>query len=427
MHLVLLGAKRELMLSALQLASRITVLYEPWEEQRVAPFRSDIAHSSAVDSYQSVESLLSALQHVGALAHPIDAIVPVGETGVAPAAILARIVGGRALDLDVALRCRDKALQKQAWHAAGVLTARYAVIPDACAQPADVLRLAAAAGISAPYVFKPLALHSTRNVSIAQSDAELQAKIMDAVAAEPAMRRLLIEEFTAGEEWHLDGCCFNGRLESLCMSKYLQPVIDNREGACVASVSYRPHANSQLYEQGRRFASAAASALGLDSGVFHFEAFALPGSHKFMAGELAARPAGFFIAPAIKRFLNLDLWDAHLRIGLGLPPRPHRASNEYAWGFSHLPSEAGKRNRVRPEDVLSIDGVEEVHVLTPVGEEMRDMTSNSTVNIGYVLVHGPDEQACEQTIRRVQARVRDINSDTPNARRNAEHEMGILG
>jgi biotin carboxylase len=427
MHLLLLGAKRELMHSALQLASRITVLYEPWEEQRLAPFRSGIAHTCAVDSYHSVESLLSALEHVGALAQPIDAVVAVGETGVAPAAILARLIGARALDVDVALRCRDKALQKRAWHAAGVPTARCAVIPDAAALPEDVLRLAAAAGISAPYVFKPLALHSTRNVAIARSDAELQDKVKTAVAEEPAMRRLLIEEFTAGEEWHLDGCCFNGRLESLCMSKYLQPVIENRVGGCVASVSYRPHANPELYERGRRFVSAAVRALGLESGVFHFEAFAEPGTHDFVAGELGARPAGFFITPVLKRFLDLDLWDAHLRVNLGLPPRAYNASNEEAWGFAHLPSQAGKRNRVRADDVMSIEGVAEVHVLTPLDGEMRDMTGNSTVNIGYALVRGPDEQACEQTIRRVQARVWNIHHGVPDACPRAGGEVSVAG
>src|SRR4051794_14307748 len=115
MHVVLLGTKQAAMQALAAGGHRVTLLYEPWEEFRVAAHRPNAAHWCAVDSHASVESLWSALEHVGALARGVDAIVSTGEVGVVAAGVLGRLLGARAIDPSVALRCRDKGVQKAAW------------------------------------------------------------------------------------------------------------------------------------------------------------------------------------------------------------------------------------------------------------------------------------------------------------------------
>src|ERR1700744_4805126 len=141
MHVVLLGARPESVQALLDRGHGITLLYEGTEHARVRPFRDVLRHSCAVDSYLVIESLWSALHHVGAIAGGIDAVVSIQEHGIVPAAILGRMLGAKTLDPGIALRCRDKALQKKAWRASGVPAADWLVIPDcgALAEPASRL------------------------------------------------------------------------------------------------------------------------------------------------------------------------------------------------------------------------------------------------------------------------------------------------
>ena len=91
--------------------------------------------------------------------------------------------------------------------------------------------------------------------------------------------------------------CFGGQLRALSVSNYLQPIIENRHGTCVASITYPPHANLKLYKAPGEFTQNALAAPGLQDCVFHLEAFTPQNAFQFMAGELATRTPGFYIAP----------------------------------------------------------------------------------------------------------------------------------
>ena len=409
MHILTLGTKKELMASVLNLADRITVLYEGWEELRIAPFRKHVHHWGTIESYQCTELLLTGLHHTGAIDYPIDVIVPAHETAIVPAALLGVLFSARSLSVEVAMHCRDKALQKAAWHKAGVATARYIVIRDALAQNEEIEEMVNRSGLRAPFVIKPLSFHSSRNVHIVTDITQLAITCAIISQNESSMRCLMIEQFTFGEEWQLDGIFYKGKVHALAVSKYLQPVIKNRQGKCLASITYRPQAHPELYKAGYDFSQKAVAALGLQNSVFHLEAFTPKGDYQFVAGELAARTPGGRTIPVLHNMLNLDLWDAHLKTCMGIEPTIPTMFASHSWGYTHLACEEGKKNYLQVEDVINIPGVVEADVCHPYMKIMPNMKENSSVTLGYALVRGNSEEDCKRAILRVQNRVAEIH------------------
>ncbi|MFE0463837.1 hypothetical protein ACFW1A_31740 [Kitasatospora sp. NPDC058965] len=391
MHVVLIGARTEAVQALLDGGHRVTLLYEGGEHARVAALRDRLAHACAVDSYLVVESLWSALHQVGALAEGVDAVVSVQENGMVPAALLGRQLGARALDPELALRCRDKAVQKAAWRAAGVPTADWLLLPDAGAGPEPVSAAVARAGLTAPYVVKPTAGAATIGVALAPDGPALDALVTDLIADAPERRRLLVESWVAGPEWHADGLVRDGRPTALLLSRYRSPLIETKQGTPTATVALLPDQHPELYREVTALTDRALAALGHTDGVFHFELFGGPG--EFTAGELAARPGGHFIGSLTRRVLGIDVWAAAVHLLLGEPVPAGPAGTEVV-GFTDIPTVAGQPNRLTRAQVERIPGVVELEIKIQPGAPMPDMRANSGIRIGTALVAAPTEQDC---------------------------------
>ncbi|MFJ5880462.1 hypothetical protein [Kitasatospora cineracea] len=438
MHVVLIGARSEAIEALLADGHTVSLLYEGGEHRRVDPYRDRLAHACAVDSYLVVESLWSALHHVGALGPagpesgggaggvdgggdggrygPVGAVVSVQEHGMVPAALLGRLLGARAIDPQVALRCRDKALQKAAWRAAGIPTADWAVVPDA--GRGSVARAAAAAGVTAPYVVKPTAGAATIGVAAADGPAELDALAVELVAESETRRRLLVEHRVPGEEWHLDGLVRDGALAALLVSRYLVPLIETKRGRPAATVSLPPADHPDLYREAAELTGRALAALGHRDGVFHFEVFGGPG--EFTAGELAARPGGHMIGALAERVLGIDLWAAAVRAVTGDRPGRDGGPADTAGpggaggrvvGFTDIPTVAGAVNRLGREHVERVPGVVDVEIKIRPGEVMPAMDANSGIRIGTALVEAATEQDCRNALLRVADLAAELNSE----------------
>ncbi|WP_329561380.1 hypothetical protein [Kitasatospora sp. NBC_01266] len=392
MHVVLIGARPEAARALLDGGHRVTLLYEGTEHARLPALRARLAHACAVDSYLVVESLWSALHHVGALADGVDAVVSVQEHGMVPAALLGRLLGARALAPELALRCRDKALQKAAWRAAGVPTADWLVLPDAGAEAEPVSRTVARAGVTAPYVVKPTAGAATIGVAAAADGPALDRLAAELIADSQTRRRLLVESRVPGDEWHADGLVRDGALEALLVSRYRTPLIETKQGHPSSTVSLLPRRHPEVYREVADLTRRALAALGHGDGVFHFEFFGAPGA--FTAGELAARPGGHYIGALVQRVLGVDIWAAAARILLGEPVPVAAGAGQRVVGFTDIPTVAGRPNRLTREEVESIPGVVELEIKIPPGEVMPDMSANSGIRIGTALVEAATEQDC---------------------------------
>jgi hypothetical protein len=394
MHVVLLGARAEAVDALCTAEHEITILYEPWEGERIARVRDRIARCCLVDSHMSTESLWSALDHLG-VSSRVDAVVALGEFAVVSAAIMGRLLGARALDPAVALCCRDKAVQKAAWRAAGVPTANWLVVPDAQAHPDDVEGRVDAAGLTPPFVLKPPAGSAGRQVEVVQSAKEIRDRICGALTAPT----LLIEERNEGDEWHWDGVVQGGRVTALSVSRYLAPLIETQHGHPASSIAFPPTRYPELYAEAETFTNRALAAVGLTDSVFHLEVFGSPGD--FVAGELAARPGGYRTCPVAKMTNGVDLWAAASSIYTGDEIEREATDPEKVFGFTFLPAAPGRTSQLRREDIEAVPGVLEVLLSVQYGEAMPDMKVHTGAALGVVVIEGSDVEACHAVISRV--------------------------
>jgi len=319
MHVVMVGARTEAIEALLVGGHAVTVLHEnsAKNRERIAPYRDKLRHTCVIDAYFKVESLWSAVHHVGASTEGVDAVVPLFEAAVVPSALLAALLGARSLEPATALRCRDKALQKHAWAHAGVRTARYLV---ATGDRTDLAALTAAHGLRAPFVVKPVAGFGAMQTFVIQDADQLDGTVAKLTGEYPELGRLLIEERNPGNEWIIDGMVSCGQIAWVMLSRFMSPMIACTEANPVRILALSPALHPTAYRQAQEFAQRAVTALGLRNSTFHFEVFGTP--ENFIGGELAARPGGGMQPSLMRRMLGVDVWECNRQRGHGGSHRP---------------------------------------------------------------------------------------------------------
>ncbi|MGE3289662.1 MAG: acetyl-CoA carboxylase biotin carboxylase subunit family protein, partial [Pseudonocardia sp.] len=303
MHVLHIGARPEALRALHRGGHEITVLYEAGDGRRMdrtPGLRALATRACAVDSYRVVESLWSAVHHLAPLPK-VDAVLTTHEYAVVPAAVLGAQLGAIAADPEMALACRDKAVQKRRWQAAGIRTARHLVLTDALTDATRVAELLAGAGLEFPVIVKPVAAGGGISVSVARTADEVVA----AAGADDDLRRILVEEFVDAPEWHVDGVVRDGAIEAMMVSQYGEPLLCTKAGRPMRSISYPPAGHPELYAEAAEITGRALAALGVATSVFHFELFGGPGA--FVANELACRPGGSMLGRVAEKTIGVDL------------------------------------------------------------------------------------------------------------------------
>ncbi|MFD7446160.1 acetyl-CoA carboxylase biotin carboxylase subunit family protein [Streptomyces sp. NPDC059909] len=423
MHVLHIGAHPKAIRGLHQGGHEITLLYEAADGDRMyrtPGLRALVTRACAVDSYRHVEALWSALHHLGPIPK-VDAVLTTNEYGVVGSAVLGKQLDAIALDPAVALACRDKAMQKTKWRKADVPTAKFVVLPEAAAQSVDAVRtLLAAAGLEFPVVVKPPAGGGAESVTVAETTHD----IMRVARHNPQLRRVLVEEFIDGPEWHFDGIVQNGSISRLMVSQYGEPLLCTKRGEPTRSMGLPPAKHPGAYAAATAFATRALKALGLQTGVFHFEAFGHPG--EFVAGELACRPGGSGLWTVAEKTIGLDLFAAATQLFTGDQVEKLTASPDKVHGWVHLPSAAGLPNTVHEADIRAVPGVDGV-VLVPLGVPMRDMSETSSAGVGYATVAAADEAECRRVMAEVVTRVRAIHDERGRAALHARSDVASVG
>ncbi|WP_030607399.1 ATP-grasp domain-containing protein [Streptomyces sclerotialus] len=408
MHVLLVGPRAEVVRGLRADGHEVTLLYEVRHRDRVSDVAAMVDRTCAVDSYAKVESLWSALRHL-APRRPVEAVLTASEPAVVSAAVLGRLIGARAVAPDTALACRDKAVQKERWAAAGVPTAPWCVLPDGAGSSTEVGRSLLRAGLRFPVVVKPPADGGSKHVRLVHDLAELQ----EAAGTIDGGGRVLLEQYVDEPEWHFDGVVEGGEPTALMVSRYLEPLLCTKQGRPVMSLALAPSGNAVTYAGAAAFTKRVLRALGVERGVFHFEAFGRPAA--FIAGELACRPGGGMIGLMGERTIGVDLWAAGARAVLGDPVPRGPVTRGVTHGFVHLPTVPGRVNRVRPEDLAGVPGVTAVMMRVPYGAVMRDMAETTSTSVAFAAVEGRSEAECRQAMDAAVSVVADIHGTAPAA------------
>ncbi|MEV7401900.1 hypothetical protein AB0N93_16095 [Streptomyces sp. NPDC091267] len=401
MHIVLLGARPEVVIELHDLGHTLTSLYTEINKANTEKYADRLAYSGFIPSYDVPELAWSVLLHLG-VADEVDLVIPNHELAVVTAGFLNRLIGAESdrLDLPIAMAGRDKAYQKSLWTAHGVPTARYVTLTNT---PRSLKELQEDVGdLRAPFVVKPPALGGSRLVTACATLDDVFETLRD----NGELRHSVIEERQSGDEWHLDGSVVDGRVEHLMVSRYLAPLIETKHGSTLRSVAYPPKHHAELYGQALEFAQSAVDGLGGRWGVFHLEVFGEPGS--FTAGELAWRPAGVLAPESAERTIGVNLWVAHARLLAGEELTVRAPEGDSVFGFVCLPVKPGAVNGVTREDLEELPGVRHIQMVVQPGRTMREMHA-STVCVAMALIEGKDIADCERLINEAVQLTRDLH------------------
>ncbi len=262
---------------------------------------------------------------------PLDAIVPVDDTGVVTAAIAAERLGLSHSPSQAVGLTRDKAAMRERLADAGVPQPDFAVSADGV-EPAAV-----AAGIGFPVVLKPLRLSGSRGVIRADTATEATVAAERIRAMLPptngtSAAPLLIERFVHGAEVAVEALLRDGEMETLAIFDKPDP-LDGPffEETIFVTPSRLPERTREAVED---VTAEAAAALGLTDGPIHAEV-RVDGDAVSVI-ELAARSIGGLCARSLRFGLGVSLESLILRHALGMPIRD-MASTHAASGVMMLP------------------------------------------------------------------------------------------
>lgn len=324
--------------------------------------------------FSDVEATVAALERHGV---DPDCIVSMAtDRAVAPVARLCAIYGLPGLPVAAARCASDKILQRSAFAAAGVPSARFASVATLAEARAAYEEIGPTA------VVKPADGSAQRGVSEVRSAADLEAAVAHAAHVSRS-GELVVEEFLDGDEYTVNGFVAGGRFTTVTVTaRVLAPA--PAVGVCLA---HRYPCGRSATETGElaRVAAWAAAAVGIDDAPVYAQLrFGTRGARMI---EIGARLGGGGDATLAEIVTGIDLVEAVIDVGLGRTPRLERDSTAASCGQVAfiVPSAPGRVVRAGAGTAANLPGVHEIGFYHPPGTVVPPLQSASG-RIGFAIV-----------------------------------------
>ncbi|MFG2197137.1 hypothetical protein [Streptomyces sp. NPDC048639] len=338
-----------------------------------------------VEDQPSIESILSSLYRTGATECQFRFLQTSDEEALVTAAALAQLLNlPTAVEADVALNFRDKWLQKRTVAAAGVEVGGSWVIEDIHhLDLSDLPEFDKA-------VLKPVAGAGTQNTSIVRGQAELVATCEAYRRRGVPQRTFVLEEFTPGDEWMVDGVVFDGELRFLSVGAYVEPCLTAVDANRVLQLErFDPTEDTHAFALAQPVVETALRSLGLRRGVFHMELFYQQESGRLVFGECAARTGGGLISESVQFKFGVDLGEAAIRCAEGIDPQVKPSIRPRSVSTIFLANRPGILvGHPSLAEVRALPGVEHVKLDLPYGFRMGDSVEDTTQSVGQVMLSG---------------------------------------
>ncbi|MDG4767683.1 hypothetical protein O7632_26845 [Solwaraspora sp. WMMD406] len=349
-----------------------------------------------VDDVTNPEDCLSALHRAGLGNHQFDALQSTWEFSIVTVAALGKTLGCRALDPSVAVRFRDKSLQKARLSSAGVPVTRWAVVEDIFDVSGVPLEFERA-------VLKPIAGGGTTSTSVVRDRKDLEKASRTCREEKETKRTFLLEEFVDGDEWMAEGVVFGGEVLFFGLGAYTEPCLEALTGQTPISLRrLDPTQDAEAYEVAGPVVHDAIAALGLRDGVFHMELFRERDTGRIVFSECAARRGGAMTQEQILGKFNVDLGEAALFCALGRRPVLNVKVNPKVVGCAGLFGPAGTLiSYPTPDEMLAQPDVVFAQSWVPPGANLDTKFSASADMLAAMLLATDTVETFDERVRQL--------------------------
>ena len=238
--------------------------------------------------------------------HAIDRVVALDDFDVELAAMIREHLQVSGMGRTTASRFRDKLAMRMAARGAGI------PVPEFTATFNDESVNAWAARVSAPWVLKPRSSAAAIGIRKVRSHEELWQALH---AAGDGRSNTVLEQFVAGDVYHVDSIVWNGAVVFAVAFRYGRPPMEiAHEGGLFITrrLADDSEEGAALLELNRRLQAM----LGMLRGVSHSE-FIRTGEAGFVFLETSARVGGAFIVDTIEAATGINLWHEWAKIEVG--------------------------------------------------------------------------------------------------------------
>ncbi len=339
-----------------------------------------------LSGYLQVASLTDEMAVVGAVTkwmgrRTIDRVVCMWEPGIVLAARMREALGVPGMEIEQAMRFRDKDLMKQHIGAAGIRCARHAR-----ASTAHEVRVACEA-VGFPAIIKPIAGAGSMDTF----------KVNDAHEMEAAIKKLThvdevnVEEFIEGDEYTYDTICRNGKMLYRNIGFYRpNPLLARTNEWISPQTLCLRDSESPKFADGHALGQAVIDAMQFDTGFTHMEWW-ITTKGEAVFSEIAARPAGARTVDLMNFVSDIDLFTGWAEVELTgkfsqVAPRKYTSVNIFkrAQGQGRIRQIEGLASLMQRygDSVVNVD-------LLPVGAMRRDWKL-TLISDGYITVRNPD-------------------------------------
>lgn len=386
------AAARRLGVSCVLGTDRCHVLEDPWGDGAI-PLRFEDPEGAAREIVEY------------ARAHPIHAIVPVGDRPTVTAALASAALGLRHNPAEAAAAARSKFRARALFAAAGLGVprfARFALDQDA---------RQAAAAIPFPCVLKPLCLSASRGVIRADNPDQFVAafrRIRDLLLT-PEIRMLkdeaadwiLAEEFIPGQEFALEGLLDGGRLRPLALFDKPDPLDGPffEETLYVTPSRQPPGVQDDIIREAER----AASALGLVHGPIHGE-LRLNAAGPWVL-EVAARAIGGLCSRALRFGVGMSLEELIIRHALGMEIAPVREAPAAGVMMIPIPRGGVLKSVEGMNEARQVPGIDDVVITAKLDQELVPLPEGSSY-LGFIFARATSPEEAEAALRQAHRRLR---------------------
>jgi hypothetical protein len=381
--------------AAAQPGARVALVSQDPADRLPGPLRARLAAHRRVPDGLDGGSLESAVRDLGREIGGVDRLIGALEDLQVPLGEVRDRLGIAGMGAETARNFRDKARMKTVLTEAGVPCARHRLAgsDDAARTFVDE--------VGFPVVVKPPAGAGARNTARLESESDLEECLRLFSPTPP--RPLLIEEFVTGREHSFDAVCLDGRVVWHSLTRYDPAPLTVLENPWIQWCVLLPReVDHPRYEDIRKAAAQALSALGMGTGLAHMEWFRL-GSGGIAISEVGARPPGAQFITLMSYAHDHDFYQAWARLVIHheFDPPPRR----FAAGAAYLRGQG--QGRVR-----AVHGLDEAQrELGPLVVEARlprpgQAATESYEGEGYVILRHPETSVVERGLARLVELVR---------------------